>query len=241
MNVSIVASQLLMNAQLVNAQSLDIWSLIKGASPVVMAVLVLLASFSFYSWYIIINKYMQLGRASKQADKFLDIFWNTKKLDDIFSEAGKLEKAPVARLFRAGYKELRRVKESGNSEASGWLGDMQSIERSLDRTRLEQMTKMESKIPFLATTGSAGPFVGLFGTVWGIMNSFRSIGAQKSAGLDTVAPGIAEALVATAIGLVAAIPAVMAYNYFVRRIKIQAAEMDAFRSDFLNIIKRHFF
>ena len=224
-----------------NAQSLDIWTLIRSASPVVMAVLILLASFSFYSWYIIINKYMQLGRASKQADQFLDVFWNTKKLDDIFTKAGQLEKAPVARLFRAGYKELRRVKESGKGETSGWLGDMQSIERSLDRTRLEQMMKLESKIPFLATTGSAGPFVGLFGTVWGIMNSFRSIGAQKSAGLDTVAPGIAEALVATAIGLVAAIPAVMAYNYFVRRIKIQAAEMDAFRSDFLNIIKRHFF
>jgi len=226
---------------LMNAQSLDVWTLIRDASPVVMAVLILLATFSFYSWYIIINKYMQLGRASKQADKFLDVFWNTKKLDDIFAKAGQLDKAPVARLFRAGYNELRRVKQNGNSEASGWLGDMQSIERSLDRTRLEQMTKMESKIPFLATTGSAGPFVGLFGTVWGIMNSFRNIGAQKSAGLDTVAPGIAEALVATAIGLVAAIPAVMAYNYFVRRIKIQAAEMDAFRSDFLNIIKRHFF
>ena len=100
---------------------------------------------------------------------------------------------------------------------------------------------MESKVPFLATTASAAPFIGLFGTVWGIMNSFRNIGAKGAANLTTVAPGIAEALIATAIGLVAAIPAVMAYNYFVRRIRVLSSEMDAFQNDFLNIVKRHFF
>ncbi|MDZ4695134.1 MAG: MotA/TolQ/ExbB proton channel family protein, partial [Deltaproteobacteria bacterium] len=111
----------------------------------------------------------------------------------------------------------------------------------LHRARLTAITEMESKIPFLATTASAAPFIGLFGTVWGIMNSFRSIGAKGSANLATVAPGIAEALVATAIGLVAAIPAVMAYNYFSRRIKVLASDMDTFGSDFLNIIRRRFF
>ena len=121
------------------------------------------------------------------------------------------------------------------------MGDIESIQRALDRARTTAITEMESRVPLLGTTASAAPFIGLFGTVWGIMNSFRNIGAKGAANLATVAPGIAEALVATAIGLVAAIPAVMAYNYFSRRIRVIASEMETFSSDFLNIVRRRFF
>ena len=117
---------------------------------------------------------------------------------------------------------------------------MENIERALRRAYTAEMTHMESLIPFLATTGSAAPFVGLFGTVWGIMNAFRAIAAKGSANLATVAPGMAEALITTAIGLVAAIPAVMAFNFFARKIKVLSAEMESFSNDLLNIIKRHF-
>jgi biopolymer transport protein TolQ len=146
-------------------------------------------------------------------------------------------------VFKAGYIELSKIKgsETQQGDKASWLGDMQSIERALQRAEASETTHLESMVAFLATTGSAAPFVGLFGTVWGIMNSFRAIGEKGAANLATVAPGIAEALIATAIGLMAAIPAVVAYNYFLRRIKVLTSEMDAFSNDFLNITKRHFF
>jgi biopolymer transport protein TolQ len=156
--------------------------------------------------------------------------------------------SPVSEVFRAGHVELvkllkRRAQQGaadkGASETD--MGDIESIERALARARTMAITEMENKVPFLATTASAAPFIGLFGTVWGIMNSFRNIGAKGAANLATVAPGIAEALVATAIGLVAAIPAVMAYNYLSRRIRVITAEMETFTNDLLNIIRRRFF
>ena len=119
-------------------------------------------------------------------------------------------------------------------------GDIENIARALRRATQSEVTNLEAMVPFLATTGSVAPFIGLFGTVWGIMNSFINIGAQKNASLDVVAPGIAEALIATAIGLAAAIPAVMAYNYFVRRINVLSSEMENFSADYLNIVRRHF-
>jgi biopolymer transport protein TolQ len=140
--------------------------------------------------------------------------------------------------------KLRKRSAQAASEgqaAERGLGDIESIERSLVRARTMAITEMENKVPFLATTDSAAPFIDLFGTVWGIMNSFRNIGAKGAANQATVAPGIAEALVATAIGLVAAIPPVMGYNYLSRRICVISAEMETFTNDFLNIIRRRFF
>jgi len=224
----------------VTGQELHIFELVLNSRGVVAAVLVLLMLFSMISWYIIAYKYFYLRRAHAESSRFLDMFWHSKRLDAIYKSAGDFKRSPISQVFKAGYVELSRIK-SDKVDTSGWLGDMQSIERALERTQTAELTNLESKIPFLATTGSAAPFVGLFGTVWGIMNAFRSIGAAKSASLGTVAPGIAEALVATAIGLMAAIPAVVAYNYFTRRVKVQAAEMDTFGNDFLNIVKRHFF
>ncbi|MBW2733985.1 MAG: protein TolQ [Deltaproteobacteria bacterium] len=231
-----------MNALLAPAaQSLDVWDLLLDASGVVMGVLVVLAFFSLVSWYIIAYKYFYLRRVTRESKRFLEVFWKSKRLDAIYKSAQELKRSPISAVFKAGYVELSKIKGDERPEAAEWMSDMQSIERALARTHTAELTQLESKIPFLATTGSAGPFIGLFGTVWGIMNSFRNIGIEKSASLATVAPGIAEALVATAIGLVAAIPAVVAYNYFRRRIKVLAAEMDTFSNDFLNIIKRHFF
>jgi len=224
-------------------EKLDILALILGASPVVMGVLGLLAFFSLVSWYIIAYKAFYLARAHRESEAFLETFWRSKRLDAIYQSTDDFKRSPISQMFKAAYVELSKIKGTGQHEGreETLLGDLASIERALERARTAELTHLESMVPFLATTGSAAPFVGLFGTVWGIMNSFRNIGAQGAANLATVAPGIAEALIATAIGLVAAIPAVMAYNYFVRKIKVLSADMDGFTNDFLNIIKRHFF
>jgi biopolymer transport protein TolQ len=225
---------------------LDILQLLLHASDVVKGVLVLLVLMSLASWYVIGTKAMYLSRAMGRSNRFLDAFWKTSRLDDVWKLSEDMGPSPISEVFRAGYVELaklrRRRNEQGNEQAAEThVGDIESVERSLSRARTTAVTEMESKVPFLATTASAAPFIGLFGTVWGIMNSFRSIGAKGAANLTTVAPGIAEALVATAIGLVAAIPAVMAYNYLSRRIRVISAEMETFANDFLNIIRRRFF
>src|SRR5262249_49951906 len=198
------------------------------------------------SWYVIGYKSLYLSRAQAESARFLETFWQSKRMDAIFQSSQKLRRSPVAQVFRAGYIELTKLKSADRAAAGGGaaseethLGDLENIERALRRAQTSETTHLESMVPFLATTGSAAPFIGLFGTVWGIMNSFRNIGAKGAANLTTVAPGIAEALVATAIGLVAAIPAVMAYNYFVRKIRVLSSEMESFQNDFLNIVKRH--
>jgi biopolymer transport protein TolQ len=227
-------------------EKLDIVQLLLHASDVVKGVLVLLMLMSLVSWYVIGTKSLYLSRAMGRSNRFLDAFWKTSRLDDVWKLSEDMGPSPISEVFRAGYVELaklrRRRNEQGNEVAAEThVGDIESVERSLSRARTTAVTEMESKVPFLATTASAAPFIGLFGTVWGIMNSFRNIGAKGAANLTTVAPGIAEALVATAIGLVAAIPAVMAYNYLSRRIRVISAEMETFANDFLNIIRRRFF
>ncbi len=229
---------------------LDIISLISHAGPIPKAVLALLALMSVISWYVIGAKWMYLARAYRRSLKFVEKFWDSS-LDEMWKEAQVAAPSPVSEVFRAGYQELVKLRKRHaqaqtqpqmgvKTEESG-LGDIESLERALARARTMAVTEMENKVPFLATTASAAPFIGLFGTVWGIMNSFRNIGAKGAANLATVAPGIAEALVATAIGLVAAIPAVMGYNYLSRRIRVISAEMETFTNDFLNIIRRRFF
>jgi biopolymer transport protein TolQ len=225
---------------------LDIVSLILVASPVVKGVLLLLGVMSLSSWYVIGSKAIFLSRALGRSSRFLDAFWKTQRLDDVWKLTEESAPSPVSEVFRAGYVELaklrrRRSEQGATVDAETHIGDLESIERALARARTTAVTEMENRVPLLATTASAGPFIGLFGTVWGIMNSFRNIGAKGAANLATVAPGIAEALVATAIGLVAAIPAVMAYNYFVRRIRVVSADMETFANDFLNIVRRRFF
>jgi biopolymer transport protein TolQ len=229
---------------------LDIISLISHAGAVPKAVLGLLALMSVISWYVIGAKWLYLARAYRRSIHFVEKFWDSS-LDEMWKEAQSAPPSPVSEVFRAGYQELVKLRkrhaqaqagaQTGVKVEEGGLGDIESLERALSRARTMAITEMENKVPFLATTASAAPFIGLFGTVWGIMNSFRNIGAKGAANLATVAPGIAEALVATAIGLVAAIPAVMGYNYLSRRIRVISAEMETFTNDFLNIIRRRFF
>jgi biopolymer transport protein TolQ len=226
-------------------ESMDIIALLLQASPVVKGVLLLLIFMSVLCWYVIGSKALYLSRAASRSTQFLDSFWKTSRLDDVWKMTEASPPSPVSEVFRAGYVELAKLRrqrgEQGQVAAETHLGDIESIQRSLERARTTATMEMEHRVPLLATTASAAPFIGLFGTVWGIMNSFRSIGAKGAANLATVAPGIAEALVATAIGLIAAIPAVMAYNYFVRRIRVVSADMETFANDFLNIIRRRFF
>jgi biopolymer transport protein TolQ len=230
------------------AERLDMWEVLKKSFEqgnwVVLGVLGMLVLFSLVCWYIIGFKWFYIRKAQNQSIQFLEVFWQSKRLDQIYQTSETLKASPISMVFRAGYVELSKIKKA-QSQSEGdmaqQLGEMENIVRALRRAASSEVTHLESLVPFLATTASAAPFVGLFGTVWGIMNSFRDIAGAGAANLTTVAPGISEALIATAIGLAAAIPAVIAYNYFVNKIKVLAVEMDNFSNDFLNIVKRHFF
>jgi len=220
----------------------DIVQLLLQANGPVRAVLFLLVLLSIIGWYVIGYKAFYLGRAHSESSKFLDLFWQSKRLDQVYQETERFPRSPVAHMFKAGYVELSKLQSAKQKGEAGIHegGELENIERALRRAAVSEGTHLESMIPFLATVGSAAPFIGLFGTVVGVINAFQNIGAQGSANLATVAPGIAEALGTTAVSLVAAVPAVMAFNYFARRIKVLGAEMDSFSNDFLNIVKRHF-
>lgn len=235
-------------AQLIMSQKSDtgaILELVTASRGVVLLVLILLVAFSVSCWAVILYKWYVLYQAQNQSLDFLDLFWGSKRLDNIYKEAEDLTRSPIAQVFRAGYIELNKVQRSAAGQGadqtmSHALGGMENVHRAMRRAANTEMTQLEKYVPFLATTASAAPFVGLFGTVWGIMKSFIGIKASGSAGLDVVAPGIAEALIATAVGLAAAIPAVIAYNYFQTKIRYIDSEMNNFENDFLNIVKRHF-
>jgi biopolymer transport protein TolQ len=218
-------------------------------------VLLVLFLFSLISWAIIFVKFLVIRRARIDTEDFLELFWETRDLRAIYEASEELGYSPVARLFRAGYGEfmrLRRVRGSSDQKreggaasgegdpASSQRGVMDNLDRSLKRASIDQTNRLERAVSFLATTGNTTPFIGLFGTVWGIMESFRGIGLKGSANLAVVAPGISEALIATAAGLAAAIPAVVAFNYFSHKISELRAEMDIFTSDFLTTVQRQF-
>ncbi|HTE50639.1 MAG TPA: protein TolQ [Kofleriaceae bacterium] len=218
---------------------LGIWSLVEHSSPVVQGVMAVLAIMSVAGWYIIGYKYLYVRRAARETELFVDSFWRSRDIEHIYKNAQALRASPVSSMFLAGYSELAKL-SSDPQVGRDRDADLDNILRSLRKAQTTETTRLEAMIPFLATTGSAAPFIGLFGTVWGILISFRAFAAEKSVTLQNVAPRIAEALLATAIGLVAAIPAVMAYNYFVRRIRVQVSAMEIFEQDYLNIIRRHF-
>ncbi|PKN03967.1 MAG: protein TolQ [Deltaproteobacteria bacterium HGW-Deltaproteobacteria-9] len=226
-------------------------NMVLNAGMMVQFVLLLLLLFSVISWAIILMKYRVLRQVQKENDAFLDAYMKGTKLSEIFPESKKYGNAALAEIFRSGYTELVKVtkviKESpagreqeGADRLSLEMSRIDNVERALNRARDSESTKLESTLGFLATTGSASPFIGLFGTVWGIMNTFKDIGARGSATLAVVAPGISEALIATAAGLAAAIPAVIFYNYYLNRIKNMTQEMDNFSSELLNIIERYY-
>ncbi len=212
---------------------------------VVQGVLVILCFFSVVSLGIIFFKFWQVYRANSQSERFLEFFWKVKRFDSINAQLDRFDDSPLAVLFSEGFSELKKLMEKGEENRdpdviSTELGGIENIARALRRATTSQITRLEKYLTFLATTGATAPFIGLFGTVWGIMTAFKGIGETGSAPLAVVAPGIAEALIATAVGLVAAIPAVMGYNHFQHKIKVIIAEMDNFSTEYLNIVQRNF-
>ena len=220
---------------------INVFQQVLDSRGMVLMVLIVLIAMSVACWFIIAYKWLSFRKLRRQSEAFVATFWRSDTLDGVWDASEQTGDAPVARVFRAAYTELGRIK-AGNAQgiAGGEDYGFQNIERTLRRAQQVEQTRLERMVPFLATTGSAAPFIGLFGTVWGIMNAFAYIHPDQPI-LQTVTPHIAQALVATAIGLLAAIPAVMAYNYFNSKIRVFVVEMDNFSIDFLNILKRHFF
>jgi len=221
-------------------------NLLLGTGPVVQAVLVALAIFSVGSWGIIIYKLVQTSRARRESERFETIFWESKNLAAIHNASVGLIHSPVAQVFRAGYQELlqltraKRQAVGAETTFATDFGGIENVSRAMKRQTNVELTKLEYGITFLATTGSTSPFIGLFGTVWGIMVAFLGLSAAHSSSIQAVAPGIAEALITTAIGLIAAIPAQVFYNYLTARVHVLATDIENFTSEFLNIAERHF-
>ena len=224
--------------------ALNYYEIIRNGSVVELGVLALLGCVSIISWGLIALKLAQLSRARRQSVLFLDTFWKASRLEAIYETAQSLTVSPLSKVFCAGYEELSRVapnKEPKEGAMAERLGGIENIERALNRASTSEITHLESKVPFLGTVGATAPFVGLFGTVMGILNAFNEIAEKGNATLSTVAAPVGNALFATAAGLFAAIPAVVAYNSFISRIRVFDTEMANFSSDFLNIVKRYFF
>ncbi len=227
-------------------ESSGIFHMLITAGPVVKMVLLLLFFFSVTSWAIILIKYWYVRKAYKESVDFIDIFWQCHTLSDAFFKAKALRQSPVARIFISGYMEMKKSQGLKNAEEKGVnekLADFSfhilgNVKRALRRSINLEIRRLGQLVPFLATAGNTAPFIGLFGTVWGIMSTFHSIGLKGAANLAVVAPGISEALIATAAGLVVAIPSVIGYNYFTDRIKVLNSELENFSADFLNIVER---
>ena len=248
--------QIVVGYSLERAFGHDIIQMVLHAGLMVKFVLLILLGFSITSWAIILVKIRLFKKAKAETEEFLELFWESQDMKEIFMASEELVYSPVARLFRAGYAafgKIRKIQAGGTPGGSGsshgadaGIGRsgkviMDNLERSLRKAMVDQVSRLESALNFLATTGNTAPFIGLFGTVWGIMESFRGIGMSGSASLAVVAPGISEALIATAAGLAAAIPAVVAFNYFSNRVSELSADMEIFSSDFLSIIERRLF
>jgi biopolymer transport protein TolQ len=218
-----------------------------------MSVLVVLLLLSVASWSIILYKLWVFRRSERQSISFLDVFRRSSKFSEVQAVCRSLAESPLVGLFQAGYAELtaqlrqstapdtmETVASPRPGAARPTLKSLTAVDRALTRASVIEVNKLEKRLPFLATTASVAPFIGLFGTVVGIMMAFQGIGQTGSTNLSVVAPGIADALVATAAGLVAAIPAVVAYNHLSNRVRLFAAEMDDFAMEFLNIAERNF-
>lgn len=215
---------------------------ILSASPIVQLTLLSLVGLSVVSWAIMISKRKDFKEKEKQNQEFYDHFAKTNSLDSLKQQAQEFTKSSAAKVFADGYEELTKMADVQSSSSNKpLLSGIDNIDRTLNKSIEHQISQSEYRLSFLATTGSTGPFIGLFGTVWGIMGSFQKIGETGVAHLAVVAPGISEALIATAVGLFAAIPATIAYNHFLTKIRKEEILLNSFRSDFINIVKRNFF
>jgi biopolymer transport protein TolQ len=205
------------------------------ASPIAKAVLILLLLFSIYSWAIISTKWLWLRRAERATKTFLARFRSGAKLSDLYTEA-EGDESPIGRVFLAGYDEITgQLDESG-----GQVRSLDALSRVLQSETINQVSRMERNLSWLATTANASPFIGLFGTVVGIIIAFQGLSAASASSIQAVAPGIAEALIATAAGIGAAVPAAIFYNQFLNRVKTLTATLDRFALELLNLVERHY-
>ncbi len=216
---------------------ISIPGLFMNAGLVVKLVMILLVAASLWSWAVIFEKLQRLGKLRRQADAFEDSFWSGKPLEDLFERVGRAPEEPMAAVFSAGMQEWRRASARG-AALQGAVGLRDRVDRVMQVTLTREMERLERRLPLLASVASAAPFVGLFGTVWGIMNSFFGIAASQQTNLAVVAPGIAEALLATALGLAAAIPATVAYNKISADMDHYGARLDGFIQEFVSIVSR---
>ncbi|MBI3596496.1 MAG: MotA/TolQ/ExbB proton channel family protein [Nitrospirae bacterium] len=217
--------------------------LILSASIITQAVLIVLLLFSLVSWAIIFQKFFLFRKAAAEDRRFLSLYWKVENLIELRKAAMRLQRSPVARIFLAGMERLdpgfalKSEDDLRSVEELGGAAGLKILERTLKRTVDEQIGALESYLSFLATTGNVSPFIGLFGTVLGIIAAFQGISRQGTASITAVAPGVSEALVATAAGLLAAIPAVVAFNYYVSRIRVMASAMETFSTEFLSLVE----
>jgi biopolymer transport protein TolQ len=229
----------------------NVIDILRGSGPVNLAVVGILALLSVVSWAIILQKVLSHRTIERQTATFLDVFRRSSKFSEVQSVCPSLPASPLVGVFLAGYAELNAqfrvtggpppaAANPGSAAPRPTLKSLAAVDRALLRASAAEVNKLEKRIPFLATIASAAPFIGLFGTVWGILITFQRIGTSGSTNLATVGPGIADALVATAAGLFAAIPAVLAYNHFTTKVKGYASDVDDFSLEFLNIAERNF-
>ena len=216
----------------------SVWNLFLKADLIVKLVMLVLIVASVWCWAIIIEKSLRLKRLNSEAAEFEGSFWSGGSLDTLYDKIGTLPKDPMAAIFVSAMKEWRRSIDSGVTSAEHGSSLTDRIDRVMDVTLNREIERVERQITILASTGSTAPFIGLFGTVWGIMNSFQSIAISKNTSLAVVAPGIAEALFATALGLLAAVPAVIAYNKISKDVDRYAARLEDFSNEFSAIISR---
>jgi biopolymer transport protein TolQ len=231
------------------AGSGNVIDILRDTGPVNLAVLAILVLLSVVSWAIILQKVLAYRVIARQTATFLDVFRRSAKFSEVQAVCPSLPASPLVGVFQAGYAELNaQFRITGTATPSNpgapaprpILKSLAAVDRALLRASAVEVNKLEKRVPFLATIASAAPFIGLFGTVWGILITFERIGVTGSTNLATVGPGISEALVATAAGLAAAIPAVMAYNHFTTKVKGFASDLDDFALEFLNIAERNF-
>ncbi|MCD8497146.1 MAG: protein TolQ [Alphaproteobacteria bacterium] len=219
---------------------LSMWGLFLQADPIVKTVMILLMSASVWSWAIIFHKRSQIAMLNRRANRFEDSFWSGESLDKIYQRVKNSKPDPMLATFSTGMEEWQTGVAGGMPAKESLQASLrQRVERAMSVTIGREMDLLERGMTFLASIGSVAPFIGLFGTVWGIMNSFSSIAATNNTSLAVVAPGIAEALFATALGLVAAIPAVVAYNVFSTALNRYGARLEAFTDEFTAILSRH--
>jgi biopolymer transport protein TolQ len=222
------------------AVDLSIWQLFLNAHIVVKIVIIGLLSASIWSWAIIFEKFFLFATTRKETDKFEQVFWSGQSLDELYTALAQRRNTGMAALFVAAMREWKRSTEREGSDrgARPMPGLQLRVEKVMDVTISREVERLERRLTFLATVGSTAPFVGLFGTVWGIMTSFQAIASSKNTSLAVVAPGIAEALFATALGLLAAIPAVIFYNKFNSEVARHAARLEGFADEFSAILSR---